>query len=114
LTEVVTLYPTIASIINIGTTYEGRPLNVLKLSNGPGKTAIWYNAAVHAREWAGPPTVLYHINELTENLANNQAMLDANDFFFLPVANPDGYEYTFTTVSFVYRDETEQKIILMF
>ncbi|KAF4521684.1 hypothetical protein B566_EDAN009144, partial [Ephemera danica] len=96
LQEVVAAFPSIASIITIGTSFEGRDLNVLKLSNGPGKTGIWYNSVVHAREWAGPPTLLYSINELTENLAVNQAMLDANDFYFLPVANPDGYEFTFT------------------
>ncbi|KAF4531692.1 hypothetical protein B566_EDAN016620 [Ephemera danica] len=96
LAEVVATYPTIASIINIGSSYGNRPMNVLKLSNGPGKTGIFFDAAIHAREWLGPPTLLYSINELTENLAANQAMLDANDFYFLPVANPDGYDWTWT------------------
>ncbi|KAF4529355.1 hypothetical protein B566_EDAN017367, partial [Ephemera danica] len=96
LAEVVATYPSIASIINIGSSYGGRPMNVLKLSNGPGKTGIFFDAAIHAREWLGPPTLLYSINELTENLAANQAMLDANDFYFLPVANPDGYDWTWT------------------
>jgi murein tripeptide amidase MpaA len=98
LDEVATTYSNIATLITIGASYEGRTMRVLKLSNGPGKTGIWFEAAIHAREWLAPPVVLYTINELTENLALNQAMLDKNDFYLLPVANPDGYVYTWTTV----------------
>ncbi|XP_059475747.1 carboxypeptidase B-like [Neocloeon triangulifer] len=94
--EVAAAFPNIVSVIQIGTSYEGRPLRVVKLSNGPGKNAIWFDAAIHAREWIAPPTALFAINELTENLANNQALLDANDWYFLVVANPDGYSYSWT------------------
>ncbi|KAF4522285.1 hypothetical protein B566_EDAN011981 [Ephemera danica] len=73
-------------------------MRVLKLSNGPGKNGIFFDSVIHAREWIGPSTVMYAINELTENLAANQAMLDNNDFYFLLVTNPDGYEYTWTDV----------------
>ena len=73
-------------------------MRVVKISNGAGKSGIWYDSATHAREWAGPPTALHMINELTENLAANQAMLDRNDFYILPVSNPDGYVYTWTNV----------------
>ncbi|XP_059477421.1 carboxypeptidase B-like [Neocloeon triangulifer] len=96
LDSVVADYPALASIIEIGNSFEGRPLRVLKLSNGPGKSGLFMESVIHAREWIGPPVLLYAINELTENLANNQAVLDANDFYFLPVANPDGYSYTWT------------------
>jgi murein tripeptide amidase MpaA len=98
-------YPSIASIIDIGSSYEDRPLRVLKLSNGPGKSGLFVEAVIHAREWIGPPTVLYAINELTENLAENQAMLDANDFYFMPVANPDGYSFSWTDV--IFSDDTD-------
>lgn len=91
-------YPNIASIIDIGESYENRPMRVLKLSNGPGKSGMFIESVIHAREWIGPPTVLYAINELTENLAENQAMLDAHDFYFMPVANPDGYAFSWTDV----------------
>ncbi|CAB3381396.1 Hypothetical predicted protein [Cloeon dipterum] len=91
--EIETLYPDIVSVQDIGTSIEGRPLRVVKLSNGPGKKAIWFDSVLHAREWIGPPTALFAINELTENLANgnNQALLDDNDWYFLLVANPDGF-----------------------
>ena len=37
--------------------------------------------------------VLYIINELTENV-NNLEMLNGAQWHFLPVGNPDGYEFT--------------------
>jgi len=55
---------------------------------------------LHAREWIGPPTALYAINELTENLPNNQALLDANDWYFLLVANPDGFVHSWNEVEY--------------
>lgn len=103
LDEVVSTYPEIATLYDIGTSYEGRPMRVLKLSNGPGKAGIWFDAAIHAREWIGVPVNLYIINQMTENLAENQDMLDANDFYFLPITNPDGYSYTWTDVSMVFQ-----------
>jgi murein tripeptide amidase MpaA len=96
--EVAVTYSTIASIIEIGTSLEGRPIRVLKLSNGPGKVGIFFDTVLHAREWIGPPTSLYAINELTENLASNQALLDANDWYFLLVANPDGFVFSWDSV----------------
>jgi len=96
--EVAATYSQIASIIEIGTSIEGRPLRVLKLSNGAGKPGIFFDTVLHAREWIGPPTALYAINELTENLANNQALLDNADWYFLLVANPDGFVYSWTDV----------------
>ncbi|KAF4529349.1 hypothetical protein B566_EDAN017361, partial [Ephemera danica] len=89
-------YPQIATLIDIGKSYEGRPMRVLKLSSGPGKCAIFFDGAIHAREWIGPPTILYAINQLTEHAETNQAFLDKNDFYFLPVTNPDGYTYSWT------------------
>lgn len=95
------MYPNISTLIEIGTSYEGRPLRVLKLSSGPGRPGMFFDSALHAREWAGPPVALYAINELTENLAANLETLEQADFYFLPVANPDGYVYTWETVSFI-------------
>lgn len=53
----------------------------------------------HGREWVSLPAVLNAINELTENYAANQALLDAVDFYFLPVVSPDSYAYSWSDVS---------------
>lgn len=41
---------------------------------------------------------LYIINQLVEN-PENTALYEDIDWVLVPVANPDGYEYTHTTVS---------------
>ena len=37
------------------------------------------------------------MRELVENQAENQDLIDFYDFYILPVANPDGYEFSFTS-----------------
>lgn len=56
-----------------------------------------YTLGIHAREWVGPATVLYLIDFLTQNVpSGDEDLTDNLDWYFLPVVNPDGYEYTWT------------------
>lgn len=75
-------------------------MRVLKISNGPGKKAIFTDAAIHAREWITPPVILKIAFELLENYDANKALVDMVDWYLLPVANPDGYVYSWDTVLF--------------
>lgn len=93
------MYPELVTIIDIGTSYEGRPLRVVKISNGSGKKAVLVDATIHAREWITPPVALKVIYELVENYATNQALVDMIDWYVQPVINPDGYVYTWSDVS---------------
>lgn len=67
-------------------------------SGGSNKPIIYVQAAIHAREWIAPPVALYIINQLVEN-PNNAYLYEDIDWVIIPVVNPDGYEYTHTTVS---------------
>lgn len=49
------------------------------------------------REWISTSTITYIINELVTKSENYSDLLNAVDFYFAPVINPDGYEFTFTT-----------------
>nr|XP_003699796.1 PREDICTED: carboxypeptidase B-like [Megachile rotundata] len=82
----------VASLINIGKSYEGRSMVVLKLSTGgKNKPAIFIDAGIHAREWIAPITALYAVDQI---LTNNKQLLKDVDWYVLPVLNPDGYEFT--------------------
>ncbi|XP_076621557.1 carboxypeptidase B isoform X1 [Colletes latitarsis] len=83
----------VASLINIGTSYEGRQMRVLRLSTG-GKTkpAVFIDAGIHAREWIAPVTSLYIVEQLVAS--QNRHLLRNVDWYILPVLNPDGYEFT--------------------
>jgi len=84
------------SLIQIGTSYEGRAMYAVKISSGgTGKPAILVDAGIHAREWAAPSTVTYMIHQLVENSTNAELYKNV-DWYVIPVLNPDGYEYTHT------------------
>ncbi|XP_015610145.1 carboxypeptidase B [Cephus cinctus] len=84
-------FPDLCSVMSIGNSVEGRPLKVLRISNGkPDAPALWIDGGIHAREWISPASVTYIINHLVENSEEIEA-----DYYILPVVNPDGYEYTF-------------------
>jgi hypothetical protein len=101
-------YPKIAKLHTIGYSIQGRPMLVLDLTKKPGifqkacpqKPEVLIIATHHAREWAATQTALRLINYLTSNYGNNARvtkLLDTTSVWIMPVGNPDGYEYTFTT-----------------
>ena len=53
---------------------------------------------IHAREWIAPAVCTYLIAQLAENKTGNMNYLDNLNIYILPVANPDGYEYTWSDV----------------
>ncbi|CAK1555706.1 unnamed protein product [Leptosia nina] len=90
-------YPAIISVRSIGKSYEGRDLKVLRISNGqPSNRAVFIDGGIHAREWISPATVTYFINRFAENFQDEDDDIKNIDWYFLPVVNPDGYEYTHT------------------
>lgn len=102
MSDLVAEYPEIASTFSIGSTYEGRPMQVLQLGAGSGnKWKMWLDAGMHAREWIAPTTAIYIIDQLVHGWENNDpeivSFLETLEFHFLPSANPDGYEYSHTT-----------------
>ncbi|KAK4007879.1 hypothetical protein OUZ56_013028 [Daphnia magna] len=109
LTYLNTTYPRLVQLINIGSSYEKRPLYVLRISNSSSagtRPAIWIDGVryyqklrqlpgIHAREWISPAVATYIIQQLVEVPANAK-LLSNVDWYIMPVVNPDGYEYTHT------------------
>lgn len=92
-------YPNIVSTEIIGRSFEGRDLLLIRISSGgSNKPTIFGDAGIHAREWIAPSTALYVINQLVE-VPENSYLYENVDWVFIPVANPDGYEYTHDVVS---------------
>jgi len=76
----------------IGQSWEGRDLVLLKICKGGcgNKPAIWIDGGIHAREWISPATALWAIHEVL----SDEQMIENLDWYFLPVVNPDGYQFT--------------------
>ncbi|XP_012520202.1 PREDICTED: carboxypeptidase A2 [Propithecus coquereli] len=92
-------HPGLVSKVNIGSSFEKRPMNVLKFSTGGDKPAIWLDAGIHAREWVTQATALWTANKIASDYGNDPSItsiLDTLDIFLLPVTNPDGYVFSHT------------------
>ncbi|KAG8225683.1 hypothetical protein J437_LFUL001715 [Ladona fulva] len=88
-------YKEICETVVIGTSTEGRPLKLMKISTGgETKPAIWIDGGLHGREWISPATVTYILLQLVEFREKHANLLEKLDWYILPVANPDGYEYS--------------------
>ena len=83
----------------IGESFEGRAMRVVAVCRGGcgGKPAVWVDGGMHAREWITPAVVTFLMKELVEEDARHPALTRDLDWYFLPVANPDGYAYSRST-----------------
>lgn len=99
-------YPEILTVERIGKTFEGRDIKALRLSLHSNiktdtqiKTVV-LTGGIHAREWISVSSTCYVLFSLLQDYDNdNESIvkyLENLDFFFLPIMNPDGYEYTWT------------------
>ncbi|KAJ8247206.1 hypothetical protein GJAV_G00259950 [Gymnothorax javanicus] len=96
-------HPEMVDVILIGSSYEKRPLFVLKISGKGGvqpKRAMWMDCGIHAREWISPAFCLWFVHYAIDYygmVPDITEILDSMDVYVLPVMNPDGYKYTWTT-----------------
>lgn len=92
-------YPDIVQLELTQVTSGGNQINMVKIgTGGSDRPVILIDAGIHAREWIAPAVALYIIQELVEN-ENNRRLIENVDWYIIPVLNPDGYEYSHTTVS---------------
>ncbi|XP_068142454.1 carboxypeptidase B1 [Drosophila tropicalis] len=85
------------SLVDVGRSYENRHLKTIVISNSDGrngKNVILLDAGLHAREWITPAVALYVVDQLLGEFEENAHLLKDYDWIILPLANPDGYEYS--------------------
>ncbi|VEU21753.1 DEKNAAC102291 [Brettanomyces naardenensis] len=98
-------YPDVLSVEWIGQTFEGRDIKALRISghksNDEAIKTVVITGGIHAREWISISTVCYIISNLLSDYEKGKKKvtmyLDNLDFLFLPVMNPDGYDYSWKT-----------------
>ncbi len=95
--------PELASVFEVGTTHEGRTIFGIRITS-PGdatnRNRILFNGCQHAREWIAVMVPVYIAEHLIEGWSNNseiQSFLDSTEVIIVPIVNPDGYEWTYTS-----------------
>ncbi|MCP3902205.1 MAG: hypothetical protein GY715_01105 [Planctomycetes bacterium] len=104
LNDLAAAHPAIMQMIDIGDSLEGRDIWAARITGpGTGKPAVLYNSCQHAREWISPMTTMYILEHLVTQYGTDPqvtALVDAVEFFVIPIVNPDGYEWSWTDERF--------------
>lgn len=100
-----TLFPNLISAkTSIGTSVEGRPVYMIKISDNPDvdepESELFLNAVHHAREPMSMSQLIYFMWHVLENYNTDpeiKTLLNSTEMYILPCVNPDGYVYNKTT-----------------
>ncbi|KAJ8690049.1 hypothetical protein PTI98_012892 [Pleurotus ostreatus] len=105
------LYPDEVTVLRLGHTAMGCEIYGLQISGdtkaSKAKPGFLITGAQHAREWVAISTALYLSHALVSNSSESQSMrglLDDFDFYVVPSPNPDGYDHTWETDRFWYKN----------
>ncbi|XP_063884268.1 zinc carboxypeptidase-like isoform X2 [Scylla paramamosain] len=89
-------------LVSIGKSIEGRDIWRVHIrpyedtGEDVRRNAVWFEAGIHAREWISPATACH----LLEYLVADKSLTKNLDVYMVPMANPDGYEFSRTNDRF--------------
>ncbi|WP_330350145.1 M14 family metallopeptidase [Streptomyces sp. NBC_00582] len=96
--------PGLTKVVSIGKTINGQDILALKLtknakkSKDGSKPSVLYMSNQHAREWITPEMTRRLLHYYLDHYKTDQRVkkiVDSTELWFVPSANPDGYDYTF-------------------
>jgi hypothetical protein len=105
-------FPRLTELRTIGTSTQGKPILAVKVTRDAARIpdgrrpSVLYIGAQHAREWITPEMTRRLMHHVLDNYGGDPAitrLLDTTELWFVPVANPDGYDYTFTPDNRMWR-----------
>jgi carboxypeptidase T len=102
--KVVADHPELASKFSVGTSYEGRDLMGIKISDNVGtdeaEPEVLFTHHQHAREHLTVEMAVYLLNTLTDGYGSDERvtnMVNEREIWILPDLNPDGGEFDIAT-----------------
>jgi carboxypeptidase T len=97
-------HPAIVTRQSIGTSYQGRQIWALKVSDNAGtdeaEPEVLFTANQHAREHLTVEMALYLLNELTSGYGTDSritSVVNTREIWIVPSVNPDGAEFDVST-----------------
>lgn len=94
--------PSLARLVVLGTSYEGRQIFALKISkdattDDSTKPDVLITGCYHAREWISVEPPVYFANKLVNDYAVDDSikhLVDNLQIWIVPIVNPDGLTYS--------------------
>ena len=105
-------YPKLSKLVKAGKSGQGQDIFAVKVGKNASKSkdgskpAVLYGGTQHAREWITPEMVQRLMHYVLEQYGKDRRItkiLDTTELWFLPVQNPDGYDFTFTEGNRMWR-----------
>ena len=112
ITSTAARFPKLTKVETIGKSVQGKPIIAIKVTKDAKKVqdgkrpAVLYAGTQHAREWITTEMtrrLLHHVLDSYGTDPEITKLVDTTELWFLPVANPDGYDYTFTEGNRLWR-----------
>jgi len=113
-TELATTFAPYVKLESIGTSHEGRSIQVIHITTGDSanKRAIVYGGLIHAREWLAGMSGMFTTFQILNRLKNGDRqitdLLAVADVYAIPIQNPDGFAYTWTSSANRYWRKTRR------
>ncbi len=104
--------PNLAKLVPFGKSVQGQDILAVKVTKNANNTkdgkrpAVMYLGAQHAREWITPEMVRRLMHYYLDNYSSDpqiRHIVDTTELWFVPVANPDGYDFTFADDNRLWR-----------
>ncbi len=98
--------PNLVKTVVIGQSVNGQDILAFKVTGNANRVpdgrrpTVVYSSAQHAREWITPEMTRRLMRHYLDNYGTDRELrrlVDRTELWFVPVANPDGYDYTFST-----------------
>ncbi|MBW9214448.1 immune inhibitor A [Mumia sp. zg.B53] len=105
-------YPRLTKLVKAGKSGTGQDILAVKVGKNASKSrdgskpAVLYGGTQHAREWITPEMVQRLMHYMLDRYGKDRRItkiLDTTELWFLPVQNPDGYDFTFTEGNRLWR-----------
>ncbi|WP_101787964.1 M14 family metallopeptidase [Nonomuraea indica] len=99
----------VVKLQSIGKSLKGQDILAVKVSTLARalpdgiKPATLFSATQHAREWIATEVDMRLLKHVVANKASLRDLLTRTELWFVPVANPDGYDFTFTEGNRLWR-----------
>ncbi len=99
-------YPRLVKETVIGHSRQGQSIMAYKVTadarnaRDGRRPAVLYDSTQHAREWIATEVerrLFAYVRRATAATASIKRLLGTRELWFVPVVNPDGYDYTFTS-----------------